>query len=72
MKISPPDFTRKIEHCRFQDSKGLCCHALNYLRPHKCNEYCVKRLDDWLRESHPSLHDGKVIAIVKGLTHHET
>jgi len=70
-KINPPEFTKTLEDCPLRAGDGECCNALNYLRPHKCNKYCVVKVDSWLREEHPHLSEEEKIALVTKFTHHK-
>jgi len=71
-ELSPPDYTKSDEKCRLRAAGRECCNAQNYLRPHKCNVYCVAKLDRWLREEHPEFNEESRLAIVAKLTHHNS
>lgn len=71
MKLNPPDYTKRIENCRFRLSNDSCCHAKNPLRPHTCNGYCVEKLDAWLRADHPELDDETITEIIIEFTDHD-
>lgn len=72
MKFCPPDHTKRIENCKFRVRDDICCNAKNYLRPHKCNGFCVEKLDQWLREKYPELDEETIVATVIKLTGHES
>jgi len=71
LEISPPDYTRSDENCRFRTDDRECCNVLNYLRPHKCNGYCVAKLDRWLRRKYPELDEESITSIVAKLARHD-
>jgi len=71
MTESPPDYTRRVENCRYRIADDVCCNARNYLRPHKCNGFCVEKLDGWIRATYPELDNEAVITMVSRLSHHE-
>jgi len=70
LEITPPEYTKSDENCRLRTGDRECCNAQNYLRPHKCNGYCVAKLDRWLRKEHPELDEESIVATVAKLTHH--
>ncbi len=67
-KIQPPESTRRVEDCVFRLADDTCCNANNYLRPHRCNGYCVVKLDQWLRVAHPEMGDEEIHSCVARLT----
>jgi len=69
-KITPPEHTKSDANCLFQGEAGDCCNALNYLRPHKCNGYCVAKLDAWLRKEHPEMDESTLLETVAELSGH--
>jgi len=71
-KISPPESTKRIKNCNFRVRDEICCNARNYLRPHKCNEFCVEKPDRWLREKYPELDEKTIVATITELTSHES
>lgn len=46
---------------------GNCFHAINYLRPWTCTDYCIARLDEWVRKQQPELDDSQVREMVRQL-----
>ena len=66
--ITPPYFTKSDKECRLRLENRECCNAQNYLRPHKCNGYCVAKLDGWLRKEYPEMDDETVKEHVIRLT----
>jgi len=70
-EIVPPESAIRIEDCKFRTDNDQCCHAKNYLRPHRCNGFCVYRVDQWLRETHPEMSDEEVVSLVARLTEHD-
>ena len=71
MKYMPPDYTKRIEECKFRGRDGICCNARNYLRPYKCSKYNVEKLDQWLHEAYPQYDEEIIVKIVKKITQHE-
>jgi len=71
MKYTPPDDTKSTEDCLFRGDANMCCNAKNKLRPHQCSEYCVERVERWLREAHPQLDEEEIAAIITKLTQRE-
>jgi len=69
-KITPPSYTKTLQDCPLRSNDGDCCNALNYLRPHKCNKYCVAKVDSWLRKEHPEIEEEEKVALVAEFTHH--
>jgi len=67
MKYKPPDDTKSTKDCLFRNDANICCNAKNYLRSHKCGEYCVEKVDQWLRETYPELDEEEIVAIVTKL-----
>jgi len=70
MYIKPPEYTKSDEGCSFRMEDRMCCNALNYLRPNKCNSYCTPKLDSWLRKEYPEMDDDTVKEQVARLTEH--
>jgi len=68
MDIQPPEATKKIDNCKFRTSDDQCCYALNPLRPHLCNKYCVERLYLWLKTAHPELDEVSRLDLIVELT----
>jgi len=60
------DACRRKEHCRFR-IEGECFNSMNYLRPWHCTDYCVAKLDEWVRGQEEGLSDEQVRQRVKQL-----
>jgi len=67
-EFNPPEYTKRVENCKYRVTGDNCCSARNPLRPHICNGYCVERLGEWLKEAHPELDEVSRIAIIVELT----
>ena len=70
-KIEPPESTKRTEDCVFRVADDVCCNSKNYLRPHRCNGYCVEKLDQWMREAHPEMEENEIKHHVAILTEDE-
>jgi len=60
------DACRRTEHCRYRID-GECFNAVNYLRPWSCTDYCIAKLDEWVRGQQEGLSDEQVQQRVKQL-----
>jgi len=64
--VTPPDSARRVENCSFR-IEGKCHNSINYLRPWMCTDYCIARLDEWVRTQEPELNDDQVKERVRQL-----
>ena len=70
-KIAEPhELSKRNEGCDFRLSDGSCCHSMNFLRPRKCNSYCVISVSQWLRDTHPELDNEAIKNHVARITQH--
>lgn len=65
-KAVPPESARRVENCQYRID-GKCFNAINYLRPWACTDYCIARLDAWVRKQAPELSDMQVQERVRQL-----
>jgi len=72
MEIKPPEYTKKVENCVFRISGDQCCNALNPLRPHACNNYCVDALYMWLKVAYPEFDEETRRSVILELTRVDT
>ncbi len=69
-RLKPPESVKRVDDCKLRAQDDVCCNAVNYLRPHICNGYCVVKVDQWLREEHPHLNDEEIRMHVIRITEH--
>ncbi|MDQ6966658.1 MAG: hypothetical protein Q9M23_07025 [Mariprofundaceae bacterium] len=62
----PPESARRTPNCRYR-IEGKCFNAINYLRPWMCTEYCIAKLDEWVRKHESGLSDEQVQERVRQL-----
>ena len=55
-----PEDTKRLDACSYRVCDNTCCNALNYLRPLRCESYCVIKVDDWIRQNHPEFGEIEV------------
>ena len=70
--VIPPSHTKRIENCKFRCEGDQCNNALNPLRPHTCNGYCVKSLNEWLTMEYPEMDGPTKLETIIKLTGHES
>lgn len=70
--VELPESTKMEKDCKYLSDDGHCNNSKNYLRPHKCGEYCVEKVDKWLRSRYPDLKDDVIKMYVARATKHQT
>ena len=55
-----PETTMRLNECGYRTDGNTCCNALNYLRPLRCENYCVIKVDNWIRQNHPEFGEVEV------------